>query len=58
MERSGRAAGKEDRIAALEEAEEDFTESLWGSMVEKVTVFEDGLVFMLTSGEEVKVAPC
>ena len=48
----------EGLIAALEEAGEDFTESLWGSMVEKVTVFEDGLVFMLTSGEEVKVAPC
>lgn len=48
----------EGLIAALEEAREDFTESLWGSMVEKVTVFEDGLVFMLTSGEEVKVAPC
>ena len=48
----------EGLIGALEEAREDFTESLWGSMVEKVTVFEDGLVFMLTSGEEVKVAPC
>ena len=45
----------EGLIAALEEAEEDFTESLWGSMVEKVTVFEDGLVFTLTSGEEVRV---
>jgi hypothetical protein len=43
------------QIAALEEAGEDFTESLWGSMVEKMTVFEDGLVFTLTSGEEVKV---
>ena len=48
----------EGLIAALEEAREDFTESLWGGMVEKVTVFEDGLVFMLTSGEKVKVAPC
>ena len=48
----------EGLIAALEEAREDFTESLWGRMVEKVTVFEDGLVFTLTSGEEVKVAPC
>ena len=28
------------------------------SMVEKVTVFEDGMVFTLTSGEEVRVAPC
>ena len=45
----------EGLIAALEEAREDFTESLWGSMVEKVTVFEDGLVFTLTSGEDVRV---
>ena len=50
-----RAAGIEVLIAALEEVGEDFTESLWGSMVEKVTVFEDGLVFTLTSDEEVKV---
>ena len=48
----------EGLIAALEEAGEDFTESLWGSMIENVTVFEDGLVFTLTSGEEVRVAPC
>jgi len=27
-------------------------------MVEKVTVFEDGLVFTLTSDEDVRVAPC
>ena len=47
----------EGLISALEEAGEDFTESLWGSMVEKVTVFEDALVFTLTSGEEVRVAP-
>ena len=45
----------EGLIDALEEAEEDFTVSLWGSMVEKVTVFEDGLVFTLTSGEDVRV---
>ena len=45
----------EGLIAALEEAGEDFTESLWGSMVEKVTVFEAGLVFTLTSGEDVRV---
>ena len=45
----------EGLIAALEEAGEDFTESLWGNMVEKVTVFEDVLVFTLTSGEKVKV---
>ena len=48
----------ETLVAALETAGEDFTVSLWGSMVEKVTVFENGLVFTLTSGEEVKVAPC
>lgn len=45
-------------VAALETAGEDFTVSLWGSMVEKVTVFEDGLVFTLTSGEDIRVAPC
>ena len=45
----------ETLVAALETAGEDFTVSLWGSMVEKVTVFEDGLVFMLTSGEDVRV---
>ena len=45
----------EGLIAALETADEDFTESLWGNMVEKVTVFEDRLVFTLTSGEEVRV---
>lgn len=45
----------EGLIAALEEAGEDFTESLWGSMVEKVTVYEDGLVFTLTSGEDVRI---
>ena len=48
----------ETLVAALETAGEDFTVSLWGSMVEKVTVFEDGLVFTLTSGEDVRVAPC
>lgn len=45
-------------IRSLETAREDFTESLWSSMVEKVTVFKDALVFTLTSGEEVRVAPC
>ena len=48
----------ETLVAALETAGEDFTVSLWGSMVEKVTVFGDGLVFTLTSGEDVRVAPC
>ena len=48
----------ETLIAALEAAGEDFTVSLWGSMVEKVTVFEDALVFTLTSVEDVRVAPC
>jgi hypothetical protein len=48
----------ETLVAALETAGEDFTVNLWGSMVEKVTVFEDGLVFTLTSGEDVRVAPC
>lgn len=48
----------ETLVAALETAGEDFTVSLWGSMVEKVTVFEDALVFTLTSGEDVRVAPC
>ena len=48
----------ETLVAALETAKEDFTVSLWGSMVEKVTVFEDGLVFTLTNGEDVRVAPC
>ena len=45
----------ETLVAALETAGEDFTVSLWGSMVEKVTVFEDALVFTLTSGEDVRV---
>ena len=45
----------ETLVAALETAGEDFTVSLWGSMVEKVTVFEDGMVFTLTSGEDVRV---
>ena len=45
-------------VTALETAGEDSTVSLWGSMVEKVTVFEDGLVFTLTSGEDIRVAPC
>ena len=45
----------ETLVVALETAGEDFTVSLWGSMVEKVTVFEDGLVFTLTSGEDVRV---
>jgi hypothetical protein len=48
----------ETLVAALETAGEDFTVSLWGSMVEKVTVFEDGLVFTLTSGEDIRVASC
>jgi Skp family chaperone for outer membrane proteins len=43
----------ETLVAALETAGEDFTVSLWGSMVEKVTVFENALVFTLTSGEDV-----
>ena len=45
----------ETLVAALETAGEDFTVSLWGSMVEKVTVFEDALVFTLTSGIEVEI---
>jgi seryl-tRNA synthetase len=45
----------ETLVDALEIAGEDFTVSLWGNMVEKVTVFEDGLVFTLTSGEDVRV---
>lgn len=45
----------ETLVVALETAGEDFTVSLWGSIVEKVTVFEDGLVFTLTSGEDVRV---
>lgn len=48
----------ETLVAALETAGEIFTVSLWGSMVEKVTVFEDALVFTLTSGEDIRVAPC
>ena len=48
----------ETLVAALETAGEDFTVSLWGSMVEKVTVFKDALVFTLTSGEDVRVASC
>ena len=48
----------ETLVAAMEIAGEDFTVSLWGSMVEKVTVFEDGLVFTLTSGEDIRVTPC
>ena len=48
----------ETLVAALEDAGEDFTASLWGSMVEKVMVFKDALVFTLTSGEDVRVAPC
>ena len=48
----------ETLVAALETAGEDFTVSLWGSMVEKVTVFKDALVFTLTSGEDIRVAPC
>lgn len=45
----------EPLVAALETAGEDFTVSLWGSMVEKVTVFEDALLFTLTSGKDVRV---
>ena len=45
----------ETLVVALETAGEDFTVSLWGSMVEKVTVFEDALAFTLTSGEDVRV---
>lgn len=48
----------ETLVAALETARENFAVSLWGSMVEKVTVFKDALVFTLTSGEDVRVAPC
>ena len=48
----------ETLVVALETAGEDFTVSLWGSMVEKLTVFEDALVFTLTSGEDIRVAPC
>ncbi|MBR2259886.1 MAG: recombinase family protein [Blautia sp.] len=48
----------EEFTRALEAADEEFTEGLWGSLVEKVTVFKDGLVFTLNSGEEMRVAPC
>ena len=48
----------ETLVDALEAAGENFTVNLWDGMVEKVTVFEDVLVFTLTSGEEVRVAPC
>ncbi len=45
----------EEFIRALETAGEEFTEALWASLVEKVTVYKDGLLFLLTSGEEVKI---
>ena len=50
----------EEFTKALETAGEEFTEGLWGSLVEKVTVFKDGVLFVFTlnSGEEIRVAPC
>ncbi len=40
-------------IKAMEAAGEEFTEALWASMALKVTVYKDGLLFLLTNGEEV-----
>ena len=42
-------------IKALEESGEEFSETDWCVMVEKVTVFKDKMVFLLTSGAEVEV---
>ncbi len=45
----------EEFIRGLEAAGEEFTEALWASLVEKVTVYKDGLLFLLTNGEEVRI---
>ncbi len=45
----------EEFIKAMEAAGEEFTEALWASLVEKVTVYKDGLAFSLTNGEEVRI---
>lgn len=42
-------------IKALEESGEEFSETDWCVMVEKVTVFKEKMVFLLTSGAEVEV---
>ena len=42
-------------IKALEASGEEFSETDWCVMVEKVTVFKEKMVFLLTSGAEVEV---
>jgi Site-specific recombinases, DNA invertase Pin homologs len=42
-------------IRSLETAGEEFTEALWGSLVEKVTVYHDRMVFLLTCGKEIRI---
>ena len=42
-------------IKALEESMEEFSETDWCVMVEKVTVFKEKMIFLLTSGAEVEV---
>ena len=42
-------------IRAYRESDEEFTEDSWCTMVEKVTVFKERMIFLLTSGAEVEV---
>ncbi len=41
-------------IKALENTEEKFTEDDWCSMIEKVTVYKDKMVFTLVTGADVE----
>lgn len=42
-------------VKTMEKAGQEFQEDLWASLVEKVTVFQDCLVFTLACGREIRV---
>lgn len=46
---------RQRRINEFVRGLENAGEALWGSLVEKVTVYRDGMVFLLMCGKEIRV---
>ena len=46
---------RQRRINEFVRGLENAGEALWGSLVEKVTVYREGMVFLLTCGKEIRV---
>ena len=53
--RQGRKRRIEEFIRALEAGGTEYSDELWCTMVEKVTVYSRFLVFQLVTGQEIRV---